>query len=148
MDLFEHKLFVLHLNGECLSLQTIAPTSTHEHDELCRLEEKGLVKFLVIDSSSSYLFQKSFVQKIVRTMLSADSTEFEIADQSKNSRKILQIKASNISVLDVRCSSEKHEQLMCEGSNRLDSVKERCLSFLGKLKLSKFPIISGVICKG
>jgi hypothetical protein len=148
MDLFEHKLFVLHLNGECLSLHAMAPGTADEHDELHRLEEKGLAKLLVIDSSSSFLFHKSFVQKIINTMSSVDNPDLEIVDCSKNSRRILQIKASNIRVREVRLSSEKREQLMCEGSDRFGAVKKRCLPLFGKLNIFKLPEISGANCKG
>jgi predicted trehalose synthase len=101
MDWLEHKLFLLHLNGERLSLQAVAPMNADEHDELCRLEEKGLTKFLVMDSSSSYLFHKSVVEKLIRNLLAIDNPDFEIVDRSQSSRRILRIKASNISVRDV-----------------------------------------------
>jgi predicted trehalose synthase len=100
MDWLEHKIFVLHLNGERLSLQAVAPMNADEHDELRRLEEKGLRKFLVMDSSSSYLFDKSVVQKLIRNLLAIDNPDFEIVDRSESSRRILRIKASNISVRD------------------------------------------------
>ncbi|MEJ2427160.1 MAG: hypothetical protein P8101_22570 [Candidatus Thiodiazotropha sp.] len=148
MDPFEHKLFVLHLNDEHLSLQTMVPGTVDEHDELCRLEEKGLAKLLVIDSSSSFIFHKSFIQKIINTILSVDNPNLEIVDCSQNSRRILQIKASNIRVREVRLSSEKHEQLMCEGSVRSGAVKKHCFSLFGKLNIFKSPAISGANCKG
>jgi hypothetical protein len=101
MDWLEHKLFLLHLNGERLSLQAVAPMNDDEHDELCMLEKKGLTKIMVMDSSSSYHFHKSVVEKLIRNLLAIDNPDFEIVDRSQSSRRILRIKASNISVRDV-----------------------------------------------
>jgi hypothetical protein len=100
MDLLEHNLFVLYLNGERLSLQAVAPMNADEHDELRRLGKKGLTKFLVMDSSSGYLFRKSVVHKLIHNLLAIDNPDFEIVDRSQSSRRILQIKASNISIRD------------------------------------------------
>jgi fatty acid-binding protein DegV len=55
MELLENEVFVLHLNSESSSLQAMAPINSDEHEELCKLEERGLAKFLVVDTSSSYL---------------------------------------------------------------------------------------------
>jgi predicted trehalose synthase len=101
MDVLKHKLFILHLNGERLSLQTVSPMNADEDDELRRLEKKGLTKFLVMDSSSSYIFHKSVVHKLIHNLLAIDNPDFEIVDSSQSSRRILRIKASNISVRDV-----------------------------------------------
>jgi hypothetical protein len=101
MDWLEHKLLVLRLSGERLSLQAVAPMNADEHDELRRLEEKGLTKCLVMDFSSSYLFHKSVVHELVRNLLAIDNLDFEFVDRSQSSRRILQIKASNISARDV-----------------------------------------------
>jgi hypothetical protein len=43
MDWLEHKLFVLHLNGERLSLQAVAPMNDDEHVQASNISVRDVV---------------------------------------------------------------------------------------------------------
>jgi hypothetical protein len=96
MNKFEHKMFILFLNGENLSLQAISPTTHEELIELHKLDRKGLCKFMIIDTSFSYILHKRIAHKLVKDFTSNDNPTIEFVDRSKNSHGLLQIHASNI----------------------------------------------------
>jgi hypothetical protein len=137
MDLLEHKVFVLYLNGESLSLQAIPPINSDECEELSKQEERGLVKFLVVDASSSYLLHKSVVHKMVHNLLTVDDPDLEFVDQSVNSRRIIQIKARDVTVRECGFITEDYEHSNHEDKNRFTRIKKRYLSIIRKLKRFK-----------
>ena len=148
MNSFERKLIILHLNGEHLSLQAVAPTNAGEHEELCRLDQDGLTKLMVVDTSSSYIFSKSAVQKLIRNILSSDNLDFEMIDSSRKIQRILQIKASNISARDAVYSSEMHLQSVHDEIDPFDTLKKRYISLISRLNPFKISTVSNADYEG
>jgi hypothetical protein len=134
MELLEQKVFVLLIDGKSLSLQALAPMNSEEREELRKLEERGLTKFFVIDTASSYLLHKSVVQKVIRNLLAVDDPDFEFADRSQNSHGIIRIKALSISVRKRGFTKEEYEQLIHDEKDRFNQIKKRYFSFVEKLK--------------
>ena len=146
MALSEYKLFVLHLNGDSMSLQAMDPLDTEEHNELRRLEEKGLTKFLVVDHSSGHQFNKSVIKKMINNMRVIESPEFEVVDYTRNEQKIVQIKASNISVRETGFVIDDDEQKVDVAYDLLGVIKEVYRSLVGKLNLSKIATFRNADC--
>jgi hypothetical protein len=146
MDSIKHKLFVLHLNDDSMSLQAMDPLNTDEYNELQRLEEKGLTKFLVIDSSSSYQLHKSVIKKMIHTIRAVDNPDVEVVDYTRNLQKIVRIKASNISVRETGFVIDNYQKTVDKEGDLLDAIKEYCRSLIGKLNLSKILTVRNANC--
>jgi hypothetical protein len=146
MDSIKHKLFILHLNGNSMSLQAMNPLNTDEYNELRRLDEKGLTKFIVIDSSSSYQFHTSVIKKMIRTIRAVDNPDFEFVDYTRKQQRLVQIKASNISVRETDFVIDKYQKMEHEEGDLLRAIKEYCRSLTGKLNLSKILTVRNADC--
>jgi hypothetical protein len=96
MDTFKQKLFILLINGETLSLQVITPTTQDERNELRKLDQQGLTKFIVIDTTSSYLFNQRTVHKLINNFYFSKHSSVELIDRSKSSFCLLHIPASDM----------------------------------------------------
>jgi hypothetical protein len=108
MEELEQKLFILYLNGDNLSLQAVAPSTQVERNELQKLDRQGLSKFIVIDTSSSYLFHKRAIRRLINNFHASKNPQVALLDRSKNSRGLIHIHAANIRLIASAFSFEKH----------------------------------------
>ncbi|MCP4488443.1 MAG: hypothetical protein GY820_14140 [Gammaproteobacteria bacterium] len=86
----------LNLNSESLTLQRVCPANSDELNELRELDKKGLTKFLVIDTSASFIAPKCVLEKLIDDFSNGDRVFSEIVDRSQQGQNLVQIHASNI----------------------------------------------------
>lgn len=96
LDEFSLKQVVLYLDGESLTLQRVVPANSDELNELRELDKRGLTKFLVIDTSASFLASKCVLEKLIDDFCNGDRVFSEIVDRSQQGQNLVQIHASNI----------------------------------------------------
>jgi hypothetical protein len=95
-DEFGTKLTVLHLNGRSLTFTKVAPADSDELRELKELARMGLAKYLVIDTSASFIAHKDIERKLIDDLTRSNNVIAEIVDRSRQERALVQIHASNV----------------------------------------------------
>jgi hypothetical protein len=96
MSNLNNQLFILLIDGECLSLQSVSPGNSNEIAELKELNNKGLTKLLVIDTSYSYIFHQRYIQKLITNLSTKNNSITELIGKTQGNHSVLQVGASNI----------------------------------------------------
>lgn len=118
------KLVVLYLNGDSLTLQRVAPSNKDELIELRELDNQELTKFLVIDSSISFVAHKCAVYKLIDDLSNNNSDLTDIIDRSQQGQSLVQINASNIWLRKSALTPEQFQKLVREEDLLLENYKE------------------------
>lgn len=88
-DDFTLKLTVLYLNGNNLTLQRVAPANSDELNKLQELDEKGLTKFLIVDTSAGFIAPKCLLQKLINDFSNDSSVFSKIVDRSSDDHNLV-----------------------------------------------------------
>lgn len=125
-DRFIPKQIVLTISANALALQEIDPASDAELNELQQLDEKGLAKCVVVDTSASFIAPKYLLKKLVSKLSKGNHVFSEIVDRSPGGHNLVQIRASNIWIRKTSITPEQFQQLAHEEDLILkDYKKER-----------------------
>ena len=123
-DDFTLELIVLCLNGDNLTLQRITPASSDELKELQELDEEGLTKFLVVDTSASFIAPKCLLQKLINDFSNDSSVFSKIVDRSSDGHNLVEIHASNVWIRKTALTPAQYQQLVYEENLILKNYKE------------------------
>lgn len=118
------KQIVLYLNGESLTLQMIDPANSDELNELRELDKRELTKFLVIDTSASFIAPKCVLQKLVDDFSNGDRVFSEIVDRSQQDHNLVQIHASNIWLRKSALTPTQFQKMVREEDLILENYKK------------------------
>ena len=106
------KLTVIYLNGTNMSLTKINPANGNELLELEELDSKGLTKFLVIDTSASFIAHKDIEKKLVDDLSGSNNVLSEIVNRSRDGHALVQIHASNIWLRKMKLTPSQYQELV------------------------------------
>jgi hypothetical protein len=118
------KKVVLYLDGNSLTLQRADPANSDEEKELQELDEKGLSKVLVIDTSASFIADKGMLQKLIETISNGDRLFSAMADRSQESHSLVQIYASHIWMRKYGLTAEQYQELVREEDLMLEDYRK------------------------
>ena len=118
------KKTVLYLNGSSLAVQRTDPANSEELKELKQLDNEGLTKILVIDTSASFITNKIVLQKLLDDLSNRDRVHCEIADRTQQGYNTVQIYAANIWLRKFGLTPERYHQLVREEDLILQNYKE------------------------
>lgn len=117
------KKVVLYLDGKSLTLQSVDPANSDERNELKELEEKGLTKIQVVDTSASFITDKSMLQKLIDDFSHSDGIFSTIVDRSQKGHSLVQIHAANIWLRKYGLTPEQYQQRVHEEDLMLEDYK-------------------------
>ena len=116
------KQVVLYLSHKSLELKLVDPNNNDELNELKNLSEQGLVKFQVIDVSTSFIAHEDIMYKLINDF-SGQNSFSEIIDRNIKSPSLLQIYASNVWLKKTALSYEQFERMVREENLMLENYK-------------------------
>ena len=90
------KLFILFIDGDHLNLKMVTPSNGEEMLQLRQLNEKGLSKLMVIDTSYSHTLKLTNIRKLINNLSTGNNSITELTDCTPNHEGLVQISASNI----------------------------------------------------
>ena len=122
-DKSHQKILILYLDSNNLTIQSVAPTTNDELDELRELDKHGLVKFVVIDDSVNCISDKRIIHKLIDDLSAGNCCNSEIIDRSQANHSLLQIHAANIILRKLWLSDDEYKQRLSEEDKILEKYK-------------------------
>lgn len=119
------KQIALYLDGKSLTFQKLEPEDSEELNELIALDKKGLTKFIVIDTSASFIASKYVLEKLIEDFSTGDSVISEIVDRSLHAQNLLQIHAPKIWLRKTVLTPEQFQKMVREEDLILEKYKNK-----------------------
>ena len=118
------KKMILYLDSNSLALQYTDPSNSDERKELKALDQKGLTKIQVIDTSASFKMDKRMLQKLVEDLSSRDDIFTEITDRSQAGHNLVQIYAARVWLRKFGLTPEQYQQVIREEDSMLETYEK------------------------